>query len=113
MEKFLPLSLSWRVCPHATRGAAPDVWMRAIVPGAVQLDWARAHDWPAYWAAENFRAYDGLEDHFWTYETRLKIPPLTGGERLFFICGGVDYAFERSEERRVGKECRSRWSPYH
>src|SRR5215813_2733067 len=25
-------------------------------------------------------------------------------------CGGVA---ERSEERRVGKECRSRWSPYH
>src|SRR2546429_8720832 len=22
-------------------------------------------------------------------------------------------AFHRSEERRVGKECRSRWSPYH
>ena len=22
-------------------------------------------------------------------------------------------AFTRSEERRVGKECRSRWSPYH
>ena len=21
--------------------------------------------------------------------------------------------FNRSEERRVGKECRSRWSPYH
>ena len=21
--------------------------------------------------------------------------------------------FEGSEERRVGKECRSRWSPYH
>ena len=21
--------------------------------------------------------------------------------------------FDRSEERRVGKECRSRWSPYH
>ena len=27
----------------------------------------------------------------------------------------VAYAFTevRSEERRVGKECRSRWSPYH
>ena len=23
------------------------------------------------------------------------------------------YYSERSEERRVGKECRSRWSPYH
>ena len=22
-------------------------------------------------------------------------------------------ALDRSEERRVGKECRSRWSPYH
>ena len=24
-----------------------------------------------------------------------------------------DHIRERSEERRVGKECRSRWSPYH
>ena len=23
------------------------------------------------------------------------------------------YSVSRSEERRVGKECRSRWSPYH
>src|SRR5256885_3701365 len=30
---------------------------------------------------------------------------LDGGWRLFCIA--------RSEERRVGKECRSRWSPYH
>src|SRR3712207_8320077 len=28
-------------------------------------------------------------------------------------CHPADYAFTRSEERRVGKECRSRWSPYH
>src|SRR3712207_9247794 len=25
----------------------------------------------------------------------------------------LDLGLERSEERRVGKECRSRWSPYH
>ena len=24
-----------------------------------------------------------------------------------------DFLYLRSEERRVGKECRSRWSPYH
>src|SRR3712207_9370467 len=23
------------------------------------------------------------------------------------------FRYDRSEERRVGKECRSRWSPYH
>src|SRR5687767_4101210 len=27
--------------------------------------------------------------------------------------GGASFAPNRSEERRVGKECRSRWSPYH
>ena len=26
---------------------------------------------------------------------------------------GVGVFVNRSEERRVGKECRSRWSPYH
>ena len=25
----------------------------------------------------------------------------------------LDNPAQRSEERRVGKECRSRWSPYH
>ena len=25
----------------------------------------------------------------------------------------IPMPFYRSEERRVGKECRSRWSPYH
>ena len=25
----------------------------------------------------------------------------------------IEKGFNRSEERRVGKECRSRWSPYH
>ena len=53
--------------------------------------------------------------------------------RLVFISGGITHAsfggiglglyadispllsaaIFRSEERRVGKECRSRWSPYH
>ena len=35
---------------------------------------------------------------------------LTGDENIVNIDFSV---FWRSEERRVGKECRSRWSPYH
>ena len=31
--------------------------------------------------------------------------------KLLFLQGGA--TLQRSEERRVGKECRSRWSPYH
>src|SRR5256886_11486970 len=30
-----------------------------------------------------------------------------------FAAGLAPYSLARSEERRVGKECRSRWSPYH
>src|SRR2546429_4141979 len=33
--------------------------------------------------------------------------PKTGDHQI------VVQRFRRSEERRVGKECRSRWSPYH
>ena len=33
----------------------------------------------------------------------------SGEEVRLYACGGDG----RSEERRVGKECRSRWSPYH
>ena len=36
---------------------------------------------------------------------------------VMLLGGGLFYqranAVARSEERRVGKECRSRWSPYH
>ena len=33
--------------------------------------------------------------------------------RIRLLTLGVVVTIARSEERRVGKECRSRWSPYH
>ena len=36
------------------------------------------------------------------------------GTLFEFNCSSTESKYrERSEERRVGKECRSRWSPYH
>ena len=32
---------------------------------------------------------------------------------VFTGCNVENVSYPRSEERRVGKECRSRWSPYH
>ena len=38
---------------------------------------------------------------------------LSMGKILAYSGVMQDYEVTRSEERRVGKECRSRWSPYH
>src|SRR5258708_1851625 len=45
---------------------------------------------------------------------RLFEASLTELEGLGMPAKSAQFCFEgRSEERRVGKECRSRWSPYH
>src|SRR5258708_37456046 len=49
---------------------------------------------------------DLVTDVMKTIEAALVIDATETGELLSF--GAI-----RSEERRVGKECRSRWSPYH
>src|SRR2546427_7227466 len=38
---------------------------------------------------------------------------MPGEDGLWLIQQLRRLKYERSEERRVGKECRSRWSPYH
>src|SRR3712207_35520 len=41
------------------------------------------------------------------------IPQLVGHSSFNWAVRWVSPTLVRSEERRVGKECRSRWSPYH
>ena len=48
-------------------------------------------------------------DGFWLVE-QYRYPV---GRRAWEFPQGTWTAGSRSEERRVGKECRSRWSPYH
>ena len=43
--------------------------------------------------------------------SKVKVEPLFEEDVDFDTFSKSD--FRRSEERRVGKECRSRWSPYH
>src|SRR2546429_3800169 len=44
---------------------------------------------------------------------RREFTPETGLGPLFNSTSCAECHEDRSEERRVGKECRSRWSPYH
>ena len=57
---------------------------------------------------------------FGTSMTKIVIPqavknilPTLGNEFISLVKETSVVSFVRSEERRVGKECRSRWSPYH
>ena len=45
--------------------------------------------------------------------SNLKYPKETSYNSVQILSEKEPYGAERSEERRVGKECRSRWSPYH
>ena len=66
--------------------------------------------------------YDLVQPQVWTLrlpaeavlaQARAVDARIAAGETL--PLAGVPFAVKdnRSEERRVGKECRSRWSPYH
>ncbi|MCG9895039.1 MAG: hypothetical protein MH204_06155, partial [Fimbriimonadaceae bacterium] len=63
--------MDWQV----GRGESPDEWHPAEVPGAVQLDWARAQGWPEWWKGQNHRLFEGLEDSVWTLRTILPPDP--------------------------------------
>ena len=43
----------------------------------------------------------------------LEFDPATAQLQSLILLGRPRFFGLRSEERRVGKECRSRWSPYH
>ena len=50
------------------------------------------------WLKSNLKAHDFIPEQYWTSNYELVKEMMSQA---------------RSEERRVGKECRSRWSPYH
>ena len=79
---------------HTATEPEPAEWIPATVPGAVQLDWAKAHNWPEYWVGDNYKDYAWMENAFWTYRAALDFPAPGSGEQLHFVCGGVDYQFE-------------------
>src|SRR5437762_10658806 len=74
-----------------------------------------------------FQAEDGIRDTSVTGVQTCALPISTAatnttaakngasriGDKLLLLTGHNSLRKKRSEERRVGKECRYRWSPYH
>src|SRR3712207_7630577 len=78
-------------------------------------DWSSdvcSSDLQMYSYHSNLRATHAWASRWWTWPLVLK--PVW--YYVNYRGASVSYLFalaNRSEERRVGKECRSRWSPYH
>lgn len=98
------MQLEWQLGHAATRDALPEVWIPATVPGAVQLDWARAENWPPYWYAEESLRYRWMEDVWWTYRASVAVPTPEPGGVVRFECGGVDYRFTVQLDGRIVHE---------
>ena len=85
--------LNWQLGFTRDPQQPPTKFIPATVPGAVQLDWARTHDWPQPEYDPDLSKYAWMEDVYWLYKTQL-VFELDAGEHLFFVCKGVDYQFE-------------------
>ena len=55
---------------------------------------------------------ESMEKNWGFINNLFKVLPLNASQYIGFL-NFKGSLFNRSEERRVGKECRSRWSPYH
>ena len=66
------------------------------------------------------KCFDSFMAHYGKFENVKNYIAIVGNKNDQIICATmVEHGkpspdiYQRSEERRVGKECRSRWSPYH
>lgn len=87
------IELKWELGVSVAAYEQPDHWIPAEVPGAVQLDVARAEGYGPYWWNDNFLDYKWLESMFITYRTSFPMPNVPEDHSLFFISKGIDYKF--------------------
>ena len=88
------LGMKWELGYAATKEAKPDKWIPSTVPGAVQLDIAKAEKYAPYYYAEHWKDYLWMEDNYYSYRSTFKKPELSLNEKLIFISKGIDYQFE-------------------
>jgi beta-mannosidase len=108
---FEPIALEWQVGHTSGPGAKPERFVPAAVPGAVQLDWAKAEGWGDHTFGDNPDQYGWMEDVYWLYRAPLSFGRLEAGQRVFFVCKGIDYRFGVRVNGRVLLEQEGMFTP--
>ena len=93
-------SFHWRLGFVKKAEEIPDEWVPAEVPGAVQLDYGRAHDYPPFEKSLNFKQYKWMEDVYWLYEAPLSFT-LAEDEKAWLVFRGIDYRYRISVDGKV------------
>jgi len=94
VDKDLALPVNWELGYNSDPKTESLNWIPAIVPGAIQLDIAKAEHYGLWYYAENWKNYLWMEDQHFTYRASFKKPELKSNEHFFFISKGIDYDFE-------------------
>src|SRR5258708_6578363 len=100
------MAVAWKIIEAGQEGEWRPYWegLLAALEGVVPADWkVMVMADRGLYAAWLYQAIQHLGWH----------PMLRVKEDLSFREAAEETFSPRSEERRVGKECRSRWSPYH
>src|SRR5258708_5197741 len=94
----------------STKGV--EAWIEATAPDCICVQEIKAQ---AADMTGRFELLAGLRGHFHYAEKKgySGVGVYSRHEPSDVVVGFGSHEFDRSEERRVGKECRSRWSPYH
>ena len=101
---------------YAARANLQPMLITGVAQGGQLMNTTEMNNWPADVAGvQGPDLMQRLQAHAERFHTELvhdHIHTADLSRRPFTLTG--DNAIQlRSEERRVGKECRSRWSPYH
>ena len=94
------MTFDWTLSHAKEKAGTPCEPIRATVPGAVQLDYAAALNYPPYYYGLNFRQFDWTEDEYFFYDTTLQFD-CANGEIARLTFESIDYRYEISVDSEV------------
>ena len=74
------IQMAWELGYSVKADAKPAKWISATVPGAVQLDIAKAENYAPFYYAEHWKDYLWMEDNYYTYKSNFKKPEIPVGQ---------------------------------
>jgi beta-mannosidase len=105
------INLNWQLGWSKKKEKKPDNFFNAAVPGAVQLDLAKAEGYEDYCFSDNYEQFRWTEDVFWHYRTTINTSLFSPDKKVFFISKGIDYQFQILLDNRLIHEQEGMFTP--